>query len=285
VALVAVGLLYVGFGTPHRGRAPHRAEWIEVNGLGTRVVRAGQGDTTLVFLHGYGESLMSWRLVLDRFPRRYRVLALDLPGFGLSAKPDSSYDFDFYRRWLGAVLAQETEGPVVVVGHSMGGQLAAALALDHPERVVAAVLLAPAGLGINTLFTDTTGLASPAAAWVASALAFVLPVHDTAWVEEPAEWAGYQPANDTLATRAARRILVAFDFGGLAAEFPRLRQPVLLLWGRHDPTIPVSLGDSLAAALPCRRYVVLPTLHRPHQTLPDTVAGEMLRFLGAPGCG
>ena len=284
VAAVAVGLLWVGIGQPHRARAPYRAEQVTVGGVGTRLLRAGQGDTTLLFLHGYGESLLSWRLVLDRFPRQYRVVAVDLPGFGLADKPDTTYDVTFYRGWLGEVLARETRGPVVVVGHSMGGQLAAQLALDHPERVVAAVLLDPAGLGINALLTDTSGLASPATAWVATAIAFVLPVHDTAWLAESGERVAYTPANDTLATQAARRVLSAFDFGALGDQLGRLRQPVLLVWGRHDPTIPLALGDSMARALPCRRYLVLPTLHRPQQTLPDTVAAAMLAFLGAPGC-
>lgn len=277
-------LLYVGLGQPTRGRAPHRAEWITAGGVGTRVLRAGRGDTTLLFIHGYGESLLSWRLILDRFTPAYKVLALDLPGYGLSEKPDSAYDLPFYRRWLGAVLAQETAGPVIVVGHSMGGQLAAALALDHPERVAGAVLLAPSGAGITPLLTDTGSIASPAALWVATAIAFVLPIHDTGWMRESDTALAYSTVSDTLAERATRRVLERFDFSGLQGQFGGIRQPVLLLWGRHDPTIPIEIGERIAAALPCRRFVRLTTLHRPQQTVPDTVVQEMLAFLAHPGC-
>jgi pimeloyl-ACP methyl ester carboxylesterase len=285
IALGAAMLLWAGLGQPRRPRPAHQAEWIEVDGVRTRALRAGRGDTTLVFLHGYGESLLSWRLLLDRFSRHYQVLAFDLPGFGLADKPATGYDYPGYERWLGDLLARHTSGPVVVVGHSMGGELAAGLALDHPDRVVAAVLIAPAGSGINPLFLDTGSIASPAAHWIASAISFVLPVHDPDWLAEDPTAAAYQPAEDSAADAAAREVLAHFDFAALETRWSDLRQPVLLIWGRQDPTIPLAIGQRIAATLPCRRFVPLLTLHRPHQALPDTVAAEITAFLRRPGCG
>ena len=285
VALGAAVLLWIGLGQPHRSRPAHRATWVTVDSLRLRVLEAGRGDTTLILLHGYGESLLAWRLVLDRLSRHFRVVALDLPGFGLSDKPDSRYDYPAYARWLGDFLTQHTQGPVVVVGHSMGGQIAAGLALDHPDRVVAAVLIDPAGAGINTLLTDTGGIASPATHWVVSAISFVLPVHDSVWLAEPADARDYEPAADSNTGRSARRVLEEFDFAALRGRFSKLKQPVLLIWGQQDPTIPFTIGQQIAAQLPCRRFVPLTTLHRPHQTVPDTVAAEMEAFLARPACG
>ncbi len=282
VAFGAAVLLWVGLGNPAGPRPAHRARWITVEGLRLRALRAGHGDTTLVFLHGYGESLMAWRLLLDRFTPRYQVLAVDLPGHGLSDRPDGPYDYPALVERLARMVDQETRGPVILVGHSMGGQLAAGVALARPERVRALVLIAPAGDGINPMLTDTGGVASPATAWVASALSFVLPVHDSAWLREP-DGKG-PPGEDSAAARTARAILAQFDFAAIGEGFRGLRQPVLLLWGRQDPTIPYSIGEQVAALLPCRRFVSLAALHRPHQTLPDTVAAEMTRFLARPGC-
>ncbi|MBP6671454.1 MAG: alpha/beta hydrolase, partial [Gemmatimonadales bacterium] len=124
--------------------------------------------------------------------------------------------------------------------------------------------------------------ASPATAWVASALSFVLPVHDSAWLRD-AE--GEAPdGGDTAVARTARAVLAQFDFAAIGDRFREVHQPVLLIWGKQDPTIPYTIGEAVAARLPCRRFVSLAALHRPHQTLPDTVAAEMTRFLARPAC-
>jgi pimeloyl-ACP methyl ester carboxylesterase len=167
----------------------------------------------------------------------------------------------------------------------MGGELAAGLALDHPDRVVAAVLIAPAGAGISSLLSDSSGIASPATQWVATALSYVLPVHDSTWLREPRADLSYQPTDDSATGRAARQVLAEFDFSAINERFRDLRQPVLLIWGRQDPTIPFVIGERIAELLPCRRFVPLFALHRPHQTVPDTVAEEMAAFLRHPACG
>lgn len=284
LALVAGALLWIGLGEPNRSRPQHQAQWIEADGVKSRALLTGRGDTTLVFLHGYGESLLAWRAVLDQFTRDYRVIAVDLPGFGVSAGSDFGFDYPAYQRWLDSMLTHYTTGPVVMVGHSMGGELAAGIALDRPDRVVAAILLDPAGAGINPMFADTTSVASPAALWVSSAFSFVVPVHDTTWLREPPLDSTLQTEVDSFSSQARRLTMQRFDFAALEHRFGQITQPVLLIWGRQDPTIPLAIGDRIAALLPCRRFVQLFTLHRPHQTLPDTVVAEMKSFLIRPEC-
>jgi len=253
--------------------------------LRVRALQAGKGDTTLVFLHGYGESLLAWRGLLVHFTDRYRVLAIDLPGFGLSDPLPDSSRFGDYLDALEDLLGRETTGPLVVVGHSMGGQVAAGLALANPDRVVAAILIAPAGAGLNGVFGDS-GVVSPWAHWIADAVPYVLPIHDTLWLREPPEPLVPEAVRDSMLAASARRVLEQFDFAAVGDRFRLLHQPVLLIWGRQDPTIPLAVGDRIAELLPCRRFVVLPALHRPHQTSPDTVLTEMDAFLRRPtSCG
>ncbi|HSB52850.1 MAG TPA: alpha/beta hydrolase [Gemmatimonadales bacterium] len=279
LALGAAVLLWAGFGSPRRSKAPFHAQWVDADGVRSRALLTGRGDTTLVFLHGYGESLLSWRALLEQFTRRYRVVALDLPGFGQSRSPGFGYSYPDYAEWLDSVLAKETRGPLVLVGHSMGGELAAGYTIEHPDRVVAAVLIAPAGAGINPLFADSGSIASPAAEWVTAAFAFVVPPEDTTWLREPRGVDTLRAAIDSSRREAVPAVLRRFDFAALEHRYADLKQPVLLIWGDHDPTIPIEIGQRIAAVLPCRRFVRLFTLHRPHQTLPDTVAAEMRRFL------
>jgi pimeloyl-ACP methyl ester carboxylesterase len=135
----------------------------------------------------------------------------------------------------------------------MGGELAAALALDHPDRVVAAVLLAPAGNGLSPMYTDAKGLKTDLRGWVATILSTALPPQDPAWLAEPPDRAGYVPASDPAYRASATQVLRDFDFSALKDSFALIRQPVLLIWGRQDPTIPFEIGESVAVGLPCRR--------------------------------
>ena len=270
VALAAAGLLE----RPRASPAVHRAEWLPAGDALVRTVRFGRGDTTAVLLHGYGESLIAWRGVADRLGRRFRVVAIDLPGFGLSDKPAGPYDVESMRRRVADFVGRATEGPLIVIGHSMGGEIAAALAMSEP-RVVAAVLIAPAGDGlgdaVDSLPADVRGLAAAAP--------LILPVHDPAWLAEPEERVDYDPMLDSAYRAAAAAVLAQFDFSALRGRFGSLDMPVLLIWGRQDPTIPYAVGERIAAELPCGRLVGFDgAFHRPHQAQPDLVAAEIEHF-------
>jgi len=276
----ALLLLLLALGLRERDRPPaaHRAEWLAAGDVHVRAARFGSGDTTLVLLHGFGESLMAWRAVADRLAERHRVVLLDLPGFGLSEKPAAGpWDLRAMHARLEAFVAEWTRGPVVVVGHSMGGELAAALALGDTTRIVSAVLIAPAGFGLGQV---TQSLPDALAGAIGASTPLVLPVRDDAWLAGPPERLGYDPLTDPATLRTAQAVMEQFDFGGLRPRWSALRQPVLLIWGSLDPTIPVSTGESLAVVIPCARLAVLPgALHRPHQSEPDTVVAEIERFL------
>jgi pimeloyl-ACP methyl ester carboxylesterase len=170
----------------------------------------------------------------------------------------------------------------------MGGELAAALALARPERIVATVLIAPAGWSVglggiaDTMYPDK----AEAIGWYLSSRAFLLPEHDLEWLGEPDSAASYTLMGDPAYRRATARVLQEFDFRGLRERFAEIQRPVLLVWGVLDPVIPFAIADSLARTLPCSRLVGFPSaLHRPQLEIPDTVATEILRFVESPGCG
>ncbi len=105
----------------------------------------GRGRRSFVLLHGLGSDLRVWSRNLEPLASRGRVIAIDLPGFGKSSKPDVDYALPWQARTIVTLLDQCGIDRAVVCGHSMGGQLALQLALDHPERVEGLVLAAPAG--------------------------------------------------------------------------------------------------------------------------------------------
>ena len=270
-------------------RAGHTAEWLEDGGLGWRTVRAGEAggtDTTLVLIHGFGDHLLGWRSVFDGMAERYSVVAFDLPGFGVSQKPDTVYTLDGMTRWVGSFLDRYTSGTVVLVGHSMGGELAASVALSFPDRVGALVLIAPSGLnpGIGQIREIMGERGQNAIGWWESARSFVTPIHDPDWLQEPTELEAYNPVVDPAYRMSSSRVIRDFDFGGIGERFGAVTQPTLVIWGRLDPVIPFETSTRLQLLIPCVRVEALPALHRPQVERPDTTLALILGFLADPSC-
>lgn len=264
---------------------------IEVEGIRLDLLEGGQGDG-LIFLHGLAASNAIWQGVLGSFAERWRVVAPDLPGHGRSEKPDVAYTMDFYARIvreLGRVLGL---GTAVVVGNSMGGQVAVRLALAEPAFVRALVLVAPAG--------NWGPLLAPVG-WV---LERVLPPSVLRWALPRAAERCF--ANPELAALQARQGLltqwlaapdaeaflraVSRSLGGVLAEgtagrLAEVRQLVLLVWGREDRMVPASVAERLLARLPNARLAMiegaghLPMIERPDEFC--RVLGEFLATVEA----
>ncbi|MEO8450186.1 MAG: alpha/beta fold hydrolase [Gemmatimonadota bacterium] len=273
---------------PRSAKALHQAEWLEAGDVKVRAVRAGSGDTTLLLIHGYGESLLTWRAVFDPLALDHRVVAIDVPGFGGSDKPDRPYTLDVQVERLSRFLDRWIKGPVIVVGHSMGGELAATLAITRPDRIVAAVLLAPAGLGVGLggMMDSVSESKAGALGWYMASRSFLLPDHDPDWLGEPTRRARYSLMTDEAYRRAAARVLRDFDFRALRNRMNDLKQPALVIWGKLDPVIPYAYAALVTSQLPCAKLVTLDeAIHRPQVERPDTVVFEIRRFVAQPRCG
>jgi pimeloyl-ACP methyl ester carboxylesterase len=268
-------------------RPRHRAEWLDAGGTLVRAVRAGQGDTTILLIHGFGESLTTWRAVFDPLAARAKVVAIDLPGFGVSQKPDTLYSLGAQTERLSRFIDRWIEGPLIVMGHSMGGELAASLALARPDRIGLVVLVAPAGyrIGLGWIIDTMYPRKAATVGRYLGLRSFITPIHDPAWLAEPDSAANYDLTGNPEYTRAAARVLQEFDFVGLRGRFQDLSQPTLLVWGGNDPVIPFAAGDSIAQLIPCVRFVPLAAAyHRPHAELPDTFLAIVWDFLAKPRC-
>ncbi len=103
----------------------------------------GPASQTFVLVHGIGMGRAVYAGVGDALAAHGRVLALDLPGFGDSPEPGSAATLEETADTVARFIAQETDGPVVLVGHSMGTQIVAEVALRYPELVSTLVLIAP----------------------------------------------------------------------------------------------------------------------------------------------
>jgi pimeloyl-ACP methyl ester carboxylesterase len=218
---------------------------VVVDGLRLRVAEAGAGPA-LVLLHGLSASHHNWEHTIAALAGRWRVVAPDLPGHGDSAKPDAPYTIDFFAgmiRSLGRALGVED---AVVIGNSLGGQIAIELALTYPRWTRALVLAAPAGGFAAPLRALGPAIGAAAAPGV---LRITLPRTLARCFYDPSSPA-HAVRRRLLAERLAHpdfpdfaRAVARSLAGALAAgrqPLHRLRQPTLLVWGRDDQLVALS---------------------------------------------
>jgi len=279
-AVAVAAALLVSTASEREPRPNHRAFWVDAGAKRLRAVRAGTG-ATIVLLHGYGESLIAWRGLFDRLAHSADVVALDLPGFGLSSKPASGYSTDSLAADVLRALHALGIQRAVLVGHSLGGAVAAAASIAAPERVRALVLIDPAVVTSPRLEEAVQQLKAAIAEYELLRPHLTSP-HDRAWLAEPdAESALYTTTGDSTYRTALQAVLREFDFGYLGAErSQQVLAATLLIWGEFDQLMPLRLGEALVRELPnARLEVVRRSWHRPHVERPDVVASLIVQFL------
>lgn len=247
---------------------PKGAEFVTVapDGLAVRVRVEDDGPReapVVVLLHGFASALETWATVAPRLVSTYRVIRMDLKGFGWTDRPAGDYSPQAQARLVLAVLDARGVGNFAVVGHSWGSSVALATALAAPQRVTKIALYdawvfddqLPAffrwaqvdGVG-ETLF----GLFYKERPDERLVQAFYDPtLINQAFVEE-VERALERPGTVAAALAAAR----GQQFAELETQWPKVAQPTLLLWGAQDAVSWLEFGERLASTLPDARLQV-----------------------------
>jgi pimeloyl-ACP methyl ester carboxylesterase len=121
-------------------------KYAELNdGIRLAYIDEGKGSETILMIHGLGSYLPAWKKNISELSKNYRVIAVDLPGYGKSSKAPHSGLMTFYAGVIGELIQKLDLGPVNLAGHSMGGQISMVLALEKPELVKRLILVDPAG--------------------------------------------------------------------------------------------------------------------------------------------
>ena len=264
-----------------------RAQYRTIDGSRLRLVDTGSG-TPVVFIHGIGASLYSWRHTLPPvLAAGYRVVAFDNRGFGFSDQPAHGYRNADYARLVVGLLDSLGIASAVLVGHSMGGEIAAEVALTHPDRVRGMVLISAAGYGmrwpgvlkvarwpfVGAVATSFRGR------WLTKRIlrsTYADPSRVTAADVDQY----YAPVPQRGFGRALRGVLREFRFDSLGGRLRQVQAPTLLLWGDGDRWIPVRDGARFSRELPRSEFVVVPRSgHNAHEESPERVNQLLLDFL------
>jgi pimeloyl-ACP methyl ester carboxylesterase len=271
---------------------------VRVAGRSVNYVDLGEGaQPPVLFVHGLGASWQSWLETLPALARERRVVALDLPGFGASEMPAEPISITRYAHIVEELCARIGLGPIALVGNSMGGFVAAQMAISHPARVERLVLAAAAGISVTNAYRRPTVTAARAATVagifrLTQRRPFVVRPHLRHLALAPAvrhpTLIGPDLAHELLAAGrpgfvSALDALLDYDFRD---RLEAIACPTLLIWGEKDMLVPAADADEFARRIPAARKVVFPdTGHMPQLEQPVAFNRALLGFLNEDAAG
>lgn len=259
---------------------------VEVKGERIVQLESGHGPT-LVLLHGYTGSKENWLALMPHLNERWRVVAPDLPGWGASTRRDAAdYGYVAQAERLAAWLPTLGAEPVILVGHSMGGGIAAVLAARHPELVSRLVLMDAGGAPFreNEFGRAVLRGENPFAVHDRSSLdRYLATVFDNPpFLPWPADRAliARHIHDASFETSVLDRIGRGPDAFLPSAEAQRIVMPTLLLWCAADRVIDVSAADVYRLAIAGSVVKLLDGCnHMPMMERPAETAAALEEFL------
>lgn len=248
-------------------------------------LESGKGST-LLMLHGFMGSSACWLPLIDRLQSTLHCVALDLMGFGDSAKPRIKYDVAKEVEFVHEFITTSSLEPLYILGHSFGGWVAAAYALAYPTRVKGLILAAPAGIRDDS-FCGRYDHLRPIL-WdtpiVDGVLKLATPLANLTGQREllnKIQWM----RQELLAQPAARSFLMdrlrpedAIDT--VEKDIHQLQIPTLVITGDCDDTIPLWHSQTYANEIPNAELVILPNANHslPRDFTPE-LAEHILSFI------
>jgi pimeloyl-ACP methyl ester carboxylesterase len=273
-------------------------EVVDVRGARVRAHATGDpAHPPVLLLHGIGRSLEDWAPQHDRLSGEYRVISVDMPGFGLSDRLPEPVTVESLAGGVEDTLAALGEHrPLHVMGNSLGGAVAMRMLVRHPDRVVTLTLVNSAGFGKEVaLFLRILAIPGVGrrlmrrvdrrAAWRVERSLFVDRAHVTDERIAFALKVAARPEHAHVFLEAARSI------GGLRGVRPRWRtdlvaavaehrRPTLVVWGERDLILPSAHLAAARTLLPHAESHLFPdTGHMPQIERADEFAALVRRFL------
>jgi len=273
---------------------PPGGRFVEVPGARLHVVERGGQGPTLLLVHGLAGQLHHFTYgIVDLLASRYRVVAVDRPGSGYSVRvPGSSATLGAQADVLAALIDTLKLGRPVVVGHSLGGAVALALAQRHPERVAGLVLIAPLTHPVKDVHPAFAPL-KIGRPWLRTWVSWTLAVpaglarRDTVlravFDPEPVPGDFAARGGGMLTLRPSHFISACADLAaapedlpGMVQQYGAMRLPVSILYGRSDRILdPRTHGETLAKALPGAKLTLVDGGHM----LPITMPARCAQFI------
>ena len=266
-----------------------------VHGQQIAYLDVGEGPA-VILIHGFGGSMWQWEYQQHALSQHFRVLTLDLPGAGLSDKPEIDYSPDQMLDFLVGFMDTVKTPQATLVGNSMGAGLAIGMALAHPARVAKLVLIDGLPQHVMEKLTSPSvrrALETRAPSWL---VAFGNRLFGGLMIESVLREIVHDPALLTPAViersnrnrqrpglikpiMAVRENLPLWE-SGFATRLGEITHPTMVLWGEEDRVFPIAVGEELHQTIKRSQFIRIPKAgHIPQWEQPDVVNQELITFI------
>ena len=270
---------------------PVSEQRLTLAGQQTAVLEGGDGPP-VVLLHGGGEFAASWMRVIPELVRAYRVIAPDLPGHGASELAGEPLDAGRVMVWVGELIERTCPSPPALVGHLLGGAIAARFAIDHPDRLSRLVLVDTYGLG---RFWPTPRYALAMLAFAARPTEgtqerlFRQCVVDLDGLRRRLGERGrlleayaLDRARTPAMKAALKQLMPQLGVPAIPpAELARIAVPTTLIWGRHDRQVRLGLAETASARYGWPLHVIEQAADDPAVEQPEAFLRAVRGALGS----
>lgn len=248
-----------------------------------RYLESGSSDRMIILLHGLGASAERWLPVIPYLAERYRVIAPDIIGFGLSEKPTVDYTVEFFTKFLGDFINHiSVENPINIMGSSLGGRISIEYAIQNAHNIEKMILAAPAGINEE----PTEALHS----YIQAALhptiedakkAFLMMTGNNRVVEQ-----------DVVSDFVNRMLLPNSRLSFMSSllglkksiltheKLSKISNPTLIIWGKDDRVIPIKNAITFSTSIKNSKYLEMEKCgHVPFVEEPELFSKLVLQFL------
>lgn len=266
------------------------SHFVDVHGVRLHYQEKGEG-TPLILLHGLASSTYTWRNLFEPLSKNYRVIAIDLKGFGFSEKPDGDYSRPEQARLVIGLMKSLQIEKAIICGNSMGGEVALNIAIQEPNRVKSLILLDNGGMKVSgggslvPFYLQTpyinrllTALAMTSNKLVRQGLE--KSYFDDSKVSDETVAKYYLPVTGTDGQRGVLLARQQASNGEIESQLSQINIPTLIVWGAEDEVIPLEAGKKANSLIKDSKLVIYENCgHLPQEEMPERSLADIIEFL------
>lgn len=276
---------------------------------GNSIYYVSAGETNLdkpalLLVHGFGASTDHWRKNIEELQEQFQVWAIDLLGFGRSAKPNQEYSGNLWRAQLHDFITEVIGRPTILAGNSLGGYASLCVAANHPESTAGLILLNSAGP-----FSDTAEVTKKKPNYLGKLVRSLLlqpwasfllfqyvrrksiirktlnqVYFDKTAVTDRLVEEIYRPSCDRGAAEVFNAVFKTSQGEKVDVMLEAMQCPLLILWGEKDPWINAKdRGQKFREHYPQLTEYYLKAGHCPHDEIPEEVNNLITNWVLSQG--